>query len=116
MPVGVPALLYAEATGPVGEPSSAVAARVAGASERQAARRDEAGALTNARLEPAAVRRLAALDVAGDRLLAAAGERFLLSGRGVDRLLRGARTIADLEEKAKVEARHVAGAPPLKPC
>jgi magnesium chelatase family protein len=114
--VEVPALSYAEMTGPAGEPSKTVAARVARARARQAARHDEAGALTNARLEPGAVRRLITLDTAGDRLVAAAVGRFHLSGRVVDRLLRVARTISDLEENTKVEARHLAEALQFRCC
>ncbi len=114
--VEVPALSYAEVTGPPGEPSRSVASRVAAARQRQAARSRATGALTNARLEPSAARSVAALDGEGDRLLAAAAGRYRLSGRVIDRLLRVARTIADLEGYPSVTARHVAEALHFRRC
>jgi magnesium chelatase family protein len=114
--VEVPALAYAEVTGPPGEPSRSVAGRVAAARQRQADRSKATGALTNARLEPSAARRVAALDGEGDRLLATAAGRYRLSGRVVDRMLRVARTIADLEEHQSVVARDVAEALHFRRC
>jgi magnesium chelatase family protein len=114
--VEVPALTYADMMGPPGEPSAAVAARVAQARARQEARFATTGALTNARLEPAATRRLVSLDAMGDRLLAGAVDRYRLSGRSVDRLLRVARTIADLSSSKGVETHHLAEALQFRRC
>ena len=114
--VEVPPLPYVEMTGPAGEPSAAVAERVARARARQAARKAETGVLTNARLEPAWVQRVAALDCDGDHLLRGASERFRLTGRVVDRLLRVARTIADLEGNEAVAPCHLAEALHFRCC
>ena len=83
------------------------AARVAAA--REAARaRDQTG--PNAGLGPAAARRAAALDGEGRSLLGLAVERLGLSARGHDRVLRVARTIADLAGSERVRADHLAEA------
>jgi magnesium chelatase family protein len=63
------------------------------------------GALTGPQL-----RRDAALKAGGQTLLETAAERLQLSGRAVHRVVRVARTIADLEASADVEAAHVAEA------
>jgi magnesium chelatase family protein len=64
----------------------------------------------NARLRGAALRRDCAPDDAGRRLLQAAVERLGLSARAHDKVLRVARTIADLEGSDCVRAAHVAEA------
>ena len=101
----VPLLRYDEIEGPSGEDSATVARRVRAARERQLAR----GAI-NAELEPGPLREAAALDDDARRLLASAVDRLRLSGRGHDRLLRVARTIADLEGTRPVHLAHLAQA------
>jgi magnesium chelatase family protein len=85
-----------------GEPSAAVAARVALARERQRRR----GAL-NAELAPADLADAVPLGPAAHRLLEQAAARFGLSARSCHRLLRVARTIADLEGAASPQPAHV---------
>ncbi len=68
------------------------------------------GASCNARLRGAALRRICAPDDAGRRLLHAAVERLGLSARAHDKVLRVARTIADLEGSDAVRSAHVAEA------
>ncbi|HXM52995.1 MAG TPA: YifB family Mg chelatase-like AAA ATPase [Candidatus Binatus sp.] len=90
------------------ESSATVRERVIAARERQRDRRPQGpwnGALTGPQL-----RRDAALDAAGQALLEAAAERLQLSGRAVHRVLRVARTIADLEERTDIEQAQVAEA------
>jgi magnesium chelatase family protein len=89
-----------------GEPSAPVRARVVAARDRQR-RRD---GILNVALEGAALRRACALDAAGERLLAMAMGRQLLSARGTTRVLRVARTIADLTGRDAIEAGDVAEA------
>jgi magnesium chelatase family protein len=93
-----------------GEASAAVRARVLLARGIQAERAGSAGARCNARLRGAALRRHCAPDAAGRRLLNSAVERLGLSARAHDRILRVARTIADLEGAQAVQARHLAEA------
>lgn len=104
--VEVSALPFADLTGPPGEASRAVAERAAVARRRQ----DDRQGRPNAELGPGAVRRHAALDAQGRAFLAAAFDRLGVTGRGHDRLLRVARTIADLAGAPAVEARHLAEA------
>lgn len=86
-----------------GESSQAVRARVAAARQRQQAR---AGG-TNAGLARAGVREFCRPEPAGRGLLAEAAERMRLSARACDRVLRVARTIADLAGQENIERTHV---------
>ena len=87
-----------------GRPSADVRAQVLEARERQAVR----AAVPNAQLPVAELRRLAVLDDAGDRLLTTAYEHGRISARGHHRVLRVARTVADLAGRDRVGAEHVA--------
>jgi magnesium chelatase family protein len=102
----VPAVPYAELTGPPGEGSARVRGRVLRARERQHARQGVANAL----LSSGALRETAWPDAEGRALVAVAVDRLGLTGRGHDRLLRVARTLADLDASPSVAARHVAEA------
>jgi magnesium chelatase family protein len=109
--VEVPAVGLAELRSAPGETSAAVAARVAAARERQVERLGpSAAAPVNAALGPEEVGRHATPDAAGRRLLDAAFERLGLSARAIHRILKVARTIADLAVSAEVRAPHVAEA------
>jgi len=88
-----------------GETSERVRARVLAARDRQRQR----GAL-NAMLSNAALRKHAALDAAGTRLIADAVDRGGMSARAVHRALRVARTIADLAGEERVRAMRLAEA------
>jgi magnesium chelatase family protein len=88
--------------------------QVMAARERQAARLQGCGATCNAELTPALIRRDAAVDVRGARVLREAYDRGHLSPRGHQRLLRVARTVADLEASERVLATHVLTAMSLR--
>ncbi len=64
----------------------------------------------NARLRGAPLRRHCTPDAEGRRLLEVAMEKLGLSARGHDKVLRVARTIADLDGSGQVGAAHVAEA------
>ncbi len=98
------------ARGGRGEPSAVVRERVLAARERAAARLGAGGRRTNAEIEAAEVRRFCASDVEGERLLELASGKLGLSARAVHRVLKVARTIADLESAERVLARHIAEA------
>ena len=68
------------------------------------------GIYTNARMNTAMLREYCRLDEAGDRLLRRAMERLSLSARAYDRILKVARTIADLAGREQIEAADVAEA------
>ncbi|MGE0079775.1 MAG: YifB family Mg chelatase-like AAA ATPase [Thiohalomonadaceae bacterium] len=89
-----------------GEPSSAVRARVAAARERQLARAGR----PNARLGPAHIARHCHLPPEAAALLEQAVARLGLSARSHDRILKVARTIADLAGAERIAAAHVAEA------
>lgn len=109
--VTVSALASSElTTSQEGEPTAAIRRRVEGARRRQSARVGATGASTNARLAPRALRQACALDARSVRLLHDAADKLGLTARAFDRILRVARTIADLAGTQRVEFEHVAEA------
>jgi magnesium chelatase family protein len=92
--------------GPVTDSATARAAVVA-ARERQGDRLGGTGVLCNAHMDSALIRRHARLDETGESVLGTAYERTGLSARGHDRVLKVARTVADLAGSDRVEAEHV---------
>lgn len=89
-----------------GEPSCIMAERVALAAARQRQR----NAVLNGQLSNEAVRRCCQLDVADEVFLKKASEKLDLSTRGVFRVLKVARTIADLEGHIAIKGGHLAEA------
>ena len=110
--IEVPPVAYADLDLPAaGETSATVAARVAAARDRQAARFSDAPDVrVNAEAEGALLETVATPDAEGRALLTKVAERFGLSARGYHRVLRVARTIADLDGSRDVRAPHVAEA------
>ena len=104
-----PADLSAPATG---EPSANVAARIAAARAAQNERsaKECGGQFVNAALPDAALERVASPDAEGSALLTRAAETLGFSARGYHRILRVARTLADLEGLTAVRRRHIAEA------
>ncbi len=92
------------------ESSGAVKQRVDAARAIQARRLAGSGAACNAQLSPALVQAHCALDAAGERLMESAFSRMGLTARSHDRILRVARTIADLDGAQRIEAAHLAEA------
>ena len=92
------------------EPSSAVRSRVNAARARQAERFEGTGTACNAHMTAAMAGRFCILDEAGERILRAAFERMGLTARSHDRILRVARTIADLDGAARIGPEHLAEA------
>ena len=92
------------------EPSSAVKARVNAARARQAERFAGTEVSCNAHMAAAMAGRFCTLDEAGERILRAAFERMGLTARSHDRILRVARTIADLEGAEAIAVSHLAEA------
>ncbi|MFY0634578.1 MAG: YifB family Mg chelatase-like AAA ATPase [Vannielia sp.] len=109
----VPPVAYTDLDLPPAEEGSAeVAARVAAARDVQRARFEALGveATTNADIEGELLDEVARPDDAGLELLQKVAKRFGLSARGYHRVMRVARTIADLDGDARVERPHVAEA------
>ncbi|MBN9578946.1 MAG: ATP-binding protein, partial [Alphaproteobacteria bacterium] len=95
---------------PPAEGSADVAARVAAARALQRARYEKENLRTNAEAEGELLERVATPDEAGRNLLREAAERMRLSARGYHRVLRVARTIADLAGAEALTRAHVAEA------
>jgi magnesium chelatase family protein len=89
------------------EASAVVRARVVAARDRQLARLRETPWTCNAHLPGPVARRQAELSAGAERLLGQAVERSALSGRGFDRVVKVARTLADLEATGSISDRHV---------
>ncbi|MBL36838.1 MAG: ATP-dependent protease [Xanthomonadales bacterium] len=87
---------------PAGEASKEVRARVASARSLQLER-----SALNARLDVAGVREHCRLDAAGEKLLETACERLNLSARAHQRIIKVARTIADLDGAGKITNAHL---------
>jgi magnesium chelatase family protein len=92
------------------EGSAEVARRVAAARTIQRERFAEHGVRTNAEAEGELLDKVATPDAAGAKLLSDAAERMKLSARGYHRVLKVARTIADLAGAETVSKPHIAEA------
>jgi magnesium chelatase family protein len=110
--VEVPALRERElADATSGEPSAGVRARVLVARERQVDRQ----AAPNGRLEGGEIETRCVLSVAVRKLLRDAASRLSLSARGYHRVLKVARTIADLEGRSELATGDIAEAMQYRP-
>ncbi len=92
------------------ESSAEVKARINRARALQADRFKNDGIRINAEMESPQLEKYCALDEAGERLLQKAFDKLNLSARGTTRILKVARTIADLEGSEKIESKHLAEA------
>ncbi|MDE6881327.1 MAG: ATP-binding protein, partial [Oscillospiraceae bacterium] len=92
------------------ENSAAVKARVNAARSRQAERFAGTEISCNAHMTAARIGEFCRLDEAGEKVLRAAFQRMGLTARSHDRILRVARTIADLEGAGDISAAHLAEA------
>ncbi|MEM9432559.1 MAG: YifB family Mg chelatase-like AAA ATPase [Pseudomonadota bacterium] len=110
--IDVPPVAFADLDLPRnGEPSSHVAARVRTARAHQSERFADNDAIrVNADVEGEQLKDIATPDAQGREILSRAAERFGLSARSYHRILRVARTIADLDHSDGVRAPHIAEA------
>jgi magnesium chelatase family protein len=110
--IEVPAVKYKELRAPApSEDSAAVRQRVIKARERQMERyRNEKKTYANAQMMPKMLRKFCAISTDGEKLLENAITRLGLSARAHDRILKVARTIADLEGVENIEPKHLSEA------
>jgi magnesium chelatase family protein len=88
---------------------------VEAARDRQRARFEGTRLLTNADMGPAEVRDFCKLDYAGRSLLRAAMKQLHMSARAYHRILKLARTIADLADSDEIQTAHLAEAIQYRP-
>jgi magnesium chelatase family protein len=93
-----------------GEPSAAIRQRVQAARERQAARFAGTRLLSNADMGAKEIQEVCKLDSDGERLVRAAVQQTQLSARAYHRVLKLARTIADLDNCEQIKTHHLAEA------
>ena len=72
--------------------------------------KDDGGITCNARLDAAGIRKYCHADADAMELLKVAYDTMGLSARGYDRIMRVARTIADLDKSEIIDAKHIAEA------
>jgi magnesium chelatase family protein len=98
-----------------GEKSEKVRARVEAAREIQRKRFAGTPITSNTEMSPAKVREYCELDESAQSLLKAAMKQLYLSARAFHRILKLARTIADLEDSAAIKSNHLAEAIQYRP-
>ena len=115
--IELPSLSYEEISTPnaTAERSEVIRERVTRARAFARARMGEGSRVfCNAQLDAAGIHEFCTTDTDAQKLLAAAYDRLGLSARGYDRVLRVARTVADLDESEVIRAKHVAEALQLR--
>ncbi len=99
----------------LGEASQEIRARVEAARRTQRERFSASGLACNAEMGPADVRQQCALDEAGKALIRQAMTQLQLSARAYHRVLKVARSIADLAEEERILPMHLAEALQYRP-
>ena len=92
------------------EPSVSIKERVNTARRRQHARFGEHSSMCNARMGPDELRNYCQLDAESETLMRQAFDAFGLTARSYDRILKVARTVADLDGSERITAEHIAEA------
>ncbi len=114
--VDVPRVAYEKLSGDgQGESSEQIRARVEAARERQRERFRGTKLTCNADMGPAEVRNHCRVEGAAQSILKAAVSQMHLSARAYHRILKVARTVADLEDASQIAAAHVAEAVQYRP-
>ena len=109
--IEVPAVRYRELAGePKGETSEEIRQRVERAREMQKQRFKRARIYCNAQMNSRQIQKYCQIDQQGHQLLERAVDRLGISARGWSRILKVARTIADLEEGEQILPRHLSEA------
>ena len=104
----VPAVTFRDLRKDTAEETSAtIRARVDAARERQLQRYADRGISCNAHIGPREIRDFCGVDDAGNRILEMVVDRLGRSARAFDRILKVARTIADLEGVESIDSRHL---------
>jgi magnesium chelatase family protein len=99
----------------LGESSASVQERVEAARDRQRVRFGSNGITSNAEMHPADIRKFCALDATGQSLKQSAMNQMQLLARGYHRVLKLARTIADLAGSESIQPSHLAEALQYRP-
>lgn len=99
----------------LGEPSKNIRERVEAARERQRVRFEGTELISNADMGPSEVRQFCALDSSGRTLVRQAMTQLQLTARAFHRVLKLARTIADLVGEAEIQTPHLAEALQYRP-
>jgi magnesium chelatase family protein len=114
--IEVPAVKYEKLTDDrLGEPSAVVRKRVEAAREIQRRRFEGTDMSCNADMGPSEIRQFCQVDEAGKALLKAAMQQMHLSARAYHRVLKLARTIADLAGSEQIQTAHIAEAIQYRP-
>ncbi len=92
---------------PKGEKSCEIRKRVINARANQQKRFTGLGLYCNAQMEPAQIQKFCKLDLESQSYLRRSIKELQLSARAYDRILRVARTIADLEDSANIASQHI---------
>lgn len=97
------------------EPSASVQARVSKAREIQVKRFEGNGAVCNAEMDASQVQKFCPLEKEAENLLKTAMNQLHLSARSYHRIIKLARTIADIEHSDIIKARRIAEAIQYRP-
>jgi len=107
----VPAIQFNEISSDTpGEPSSSIRQRVTRARIAQQERFKSDGIYANAHMKPRHIRKYCKIDEASQHLMESAMNRLGLSARAYNRILKVARTIADIEGSDTIASEHISEA------